>query len=293
MNRILLLGGSGILGSEVLSQLQVRNIDYVSPRSSDLDIRDKYSLERCIADFKPNWIINCAAWTNVDAAEDSFDSALELNSIAVKNIAEIAKKYDCLVIHISTDYVFDGNSSVPYTESAQVNPVNKYGQSKLQGETALLEAFPEGTHIIRTSWLYGVKGKNFVKSILKKALAEARIQVIHDQVGCPTNSEDLARGIIAFLEQKPPAGIYHFSNLGEISWYEFAVRIYELAGCDVRLVEPIASTMNLSKVKRPARSVLSTSKWTALGVTQIVNWNQSLTKIFPRIIESVQREMNL
>jgi len=293
MSRILLLGGSGILGSEVLNQLQVSNIDYVSPRSSDLDIRDRGSLESFIADFKPNWIINCAAWTNVDGAEDSFDSALELNSLAVKNIAEVAKKYECPVVHISTDYVFDGESSDSYSETAPVNPVNRYGQSKLQGETALLEAIPERAYIIRTSWLYGTTGKNFVKSILKNALAEGRIQVIQDQVGSPTNSEDLARGIIALLQQPPPAGIYHFSNLGEISWYEFAVRIYELAGRDVRLVEPIASTIYSSKVKRPSHSVLSTDKWSKTEITKIVEWDDSLAKIFPRILDSVQKETKL
>jgi dTDP-4-dehydrorhamnose reductase len=228
MSRILLLGGSGILGSEVLNQLQVRNIDYVSPKSSDLDIRDRGSFESFIGDFKPNWIINCAAWTNVDGAEDSFDSALELNSAAVKNIAEVAKKYECPVIHISTDYVFDGDSSNPYSETAPVNPVNRYGQSKLQGENALLEAFSEGAYVIRTSWLYGTKGKNFVKTMAKKALNGENARVVDDQEGSPTNARDLAIGVIQLIETQPKPGIQMLEAVVGLNSHRLSTKKREL-----------------------------------------------------------------
>jgi len=293
MSRILLLGGSGILGSEVLNQLQVRNIDYVSPKSSDLDIRDRGSLESFIGDFKPNWIINCAAWTNVDGAEDSFDSALELNSVAVKNIAEVAKKYECPVIHISTDYVFDGDSSDPYSEIALVNPVNRYGQSKLQGETTLLSAYPEGAYIIRTSWLYGIKGKNFVKTIAKKALNGENARVVDDQKGSPTSARDLATGIIRLIETQPKPGIYHYSNTGSCSWFELARLIYEKAGADSNLVEPIPSASLDLKAKRPRYSLLSKEKWNSAGISEIPDWQSSLETLLPEILAEIRESGKL
>jgi len=288
MSRILLLGGSGILGSEVLNQIQVRNLDYLSPKSSDLDIRDRGSLESFIGDFKPNWIINCAAWTNVDGAEDSFDSALELNSVAVKNIAEVAKKYECPVIHISTDYVFGGDSSNPYTETAPVNPVNRYGQSKLQGETTLLGAYPESAYIIRTSWLYGTKGKNFVKTMAKKALNAENARVVDDQEGSPTNARDLAIGIFQLIETQPKPGIYHYSNTGSCSWFELAQAIYEKAGADSNLVEPILSASLDLKAKRPRYSLLSKEKWNSAGISEIPDWESSLETLLPEILAEIR-----
>jgi dTDP-4-dehydrorhamnose reductase len=293
MSRILLLGGSGILGSEVLNQLQVKNIDYVSPKSSDLDIRDRGSLESFIGDFKPNWIINCAAWTNVDGAEDSFDSALELNSAAVKNIAEVAKKYESPVIHISTDYVFDGDSSNPYSETALVNPVNRYGQSKLQGENALQKVFSEGAYIIRTSWLYGTKGKNFVKTMAKKALNAENARVVDDQEGSPTNARDLAIGIIQLIETQPKSGIYHYSNTGSCSWFELAQAIYEKAGADSNLVEPILSASLDLKAKRPRYSLLSKEKWNSAGISEIPDWQSSLETLLPEILAQIRESGKL
>ena len=293
MSPILLLGGSGILGSEVLNLLQVRNIDYVSPRSSDLDIRDRGNLESFIGDFKPNWIINCAAWTNVDGAEDSFYSALELNSVAVKNIAEVAKKYECPVIHISTDYVFDGDSSNPYSETAPVNPVNRYGQSKLQGETTLLGVYPEGAFVIRTSWLYGTRGKNFVKTMAKKALHNESVRVVDDQEGSPTNARDLAIGIIQLIETQPKPGIYHYSNTGSCSWFELAQAIYEKVGADSNLVEPILSTSLDLKAKRPRYSLLSKEKWNSAGISEIPDWQSSLETLLPEILAEIRESGKL
>ena len=161
MGTILLLGGSGILGSEVLQLLQAENLEYTAPNSSDLDIRIKASLIQFVSELKPEWIINCAAWTNVDGAESNFDEARQLNEKAVENLGIAADLFGCKVIHISTDYVFDGESSEPYQEISQVHPLNKYGESKLLGEKVLLEGLPSA-YVVRTSWLYGTSGKNFV-----------------------------------------------------------------------------------------------------------------------------------
>lgn len=289
MNRILLLGGSGILGSEVLVQLQQGNIDYIAPLSSDLDVRNRDNLESYISEFKPNWIVNCSAWTNVDGAEDHFEAALELNAIAVKYIADLANKYGCRVIHISTDYVFDGESSQPYNEDAPVSPINRYGQSKLKGENFLLEVLPDGAYVIRTSWLYGASGKNFVKTMAKKALHNETAKVVDDQEGSPTSAQDLAKGIIELIERKPQPGIYHYSNMGSCTWFELAQSIYKKVGADSKLVSPISSSTLDLKVKRPKYSLLSKEKWKSAGLSEIPKWESSLETLLPEILVEIQK----
>jgi dTDP-4-dehydrorhamnose reductase len=288
MDRVLLLGGSGILGSEVLYQLKARGIDYLAPQSTGLDIRDKVSLENFVLAFKPNWIVNCVAWTNVDGAEVQFESALELNEFAVRNIAEVAKKVKSRVIHISTDYVFDGDSAIPYDEKALASPINNYGKSKLRGEKTLMEVLPTDSYIVRTSWLYGVNGKNFVKSIATKAVGNETARVVDDQIGSPTNARDLAAGIISITERLPVAGIYNFSNLGSCSWFKLAKSIYKGLDSDPKLVEAINSS-NLSLIaKRPKYSLLSKEKWQESGLIDIPEWEWSLKSILPEIIHEIQ-----
>ena len=290
MKKLLVIGGSGMLGSILIAEYKLNAIQFGAPKSTILDNTLQRQVQNYVFNVRPTAIVNCAAWTDVENSEHEYLNACEMNANAVKNVAMAAKETGVPMVHISTDYVFDGSKIGMYSEEDETNPINSYGRSKLIGERNLLEMLPENSYLIRTSWLYGIGGKNFVKSILMKALNQERIQVVQDQVGSPTNSEDLARGIIAMLQEKPLAGIYHFSNIGKISWYEFAVRIYELAGADTQLVEPIGSTVHPSKVKRPAHSVLSTEKWSKAEITKIVDWDESLVQIFPRILESVRKE---
>ncbi len=287
MQRVLLLGGSGILGSEVLLLLQNQNIDYVAPTSSDLDITDKDKVFKFVSDFRPTWIINCAAWTNVDGAESSFEDAIKLNEIAVGNVGVAADLFECKVIHISTDYVFDGESSEPYLETSQVHPLNKYGESKLLGEQALLEALPSA-FVVRTSWLYGVSGKNFVKTIAGKALRREDAKVVSDQVGSPTSARDLAIGILSILKNQPEPGIYNYSNRGSCSWFELAQKIYEIVGANNGLVHPISSGSLSFIAKRPKYSLLSKEKWLSAGLSEVPNWEDSLQLIMPEIISELQ-----
>ena len=283
MNQILLLGGSGILGSEVLRHLNVESYGYVAPTSTDLDIRDNEQLSQFIAGLKPSWIINCAAWTNVDGAESSFKEAREINSIAVENLGTAAGSFGCKVIHISTDYVFDGESSKPYDENSPVNPVNKYGESKLEGENALLSVAPD-SYVIRTSWLYGASGKNFVKTIVGKAIQNEKVWVVNDQVGSPTSSRDLAGAIMSLISNQPEPGIYNYSNDGSCSWFELAQRIYERVGANLSLVLPISSdSLNLI-AKRPRYSLLSIEKWKSLGLAEVPRWEDSLDLLLPEIV---------
>ena len=287
MERILLLGGSGILGSEVLHLLQNEDLDYVAPTSRDLDITNKDQLLKFISEFKPAWIVNCAAWTIVDGAESSFEEARQLNVVTVENLGIAADLFECKVIHISTDYVFDGESSEPYLETSPVHPLNKYGESKLQGERSLLAVLPSA-YVVRTSWLYGILGKNFVKTIAGKALRSEEVRVVDDQVGSPTSARDLATGILSILKNRPEPGIYNYSNRGSCSWFELAQRIYETVGADKGLVHPISSASLSFIAKRPKFSLLSKEKWISAGLSEVPNWEDSLELLLPEIISELR-----
>ena len=287
MNQILLLGGSGILGSDVLRLIDLDGYDYVAPTSTDLDIRDKEQLFKYVSELKPSWIINCAAWTNVDGAESSFQEARGINSIAVENLGTAAGLFGCKIIHISTDYVFDGESSKPYDESSPVNPVNKYGASKLEGENALLAVAPD-SYVIRTSWLYGASGKNFVKTIAGKAIQNEEVRVVNDQVGSPTSARDLAGAIMSLISSQPKPGVYNYSNDGSCSWFELAQRIYERVGANSSLVLPISSDSLNLKAKRPIYSLLSKEKWKSLGLAEVPRWEDSLDLLLPEIVAELR-----
>ena len=288
MSRYLILGGSGMLGSSLLSECRSNEISFVAPSSSVLDIRNQKQTHDYIFQLEPSAIVNCAAWTDVENSETEYQRAFDLNVDGIQNIAMAAKDMGIPVVHISTDYVFDGLKGTKYSEQDETGPINSYGRSKLQGEKVLLEICSDSSYVIRTSWLYGTSGRNFAKSILKKALSKDAIKVVQDQIGSPTNAEDLAEGIISILQVRPTVGIYHFSNLGEVSWYEFAIKLYERSGTDVQLVDPIGSAGYPSKAKRPAHSVLATDKWNAAGLTRICDWEESLSRIFPRLLHSVR-----
>lgn len=290
MTRLLILGSTGILGSEILKEALARSIDSCSPGSKELDIRNLTEVEEIVGSYKPDWIVNCAAWTNVDGAEASPLEALDLNRNAVENIAKAAAKVNCGVIHVSTDYVFDGSSNTGYSEDDATNPINHYGVSKWEGEEALLQERSVRSYIVRTSWLYGVTGKNFVRTMTAKALRGDESKVVSDQVGSPTNARDLAKGIISIIEQRPKVGIYHFANQGSCSWFEFAKKIYDLAGANSELVKPIESTQLHQIAKRPSRSILDTSKWSESQLGTIQPWEEALASLMPEIISTIKLE---
>jgi dTDP-4-dehydrorhamnose reductase len=290
MSRLLILGGSGILGSELTLLAERKGLDYSAPTSTDLDVRDQGTLNSFVSSYKPHWIINCAAWTNVDGAEDFPGEALELNATAVKNIIERALKINCRVIHISTDYVFDGEKKEPYEVSDAPNPINRYGSSKLQGEYYMQDSGLPGHYVIRTSWLYGARGKNFVKTIAKKAIIGDSAAVVADQFGSPTSARDLASGIFQIIETAPESGVYHYSNTGKCSWFDLAQVIYRLTGRDLDLVTPITSEVLTQKAKRPMNSHLSTSKWESSNLSKIRPWKVSLEELLPEILAAVNEE---
>lgn len=277
-----LIGCKGMLGTEVARQLKNNNIDYIG---TDIDV-DITKLE-VLEDFanknsKIDWIINCSAYTAVDKAEDDKDFAALLNNIGPKNISSVAKKINAKMIHISTDYVFDGTGNVPYTEDMDVKPIGVYGQTKADGEKSVIDSGCE-YYIFRTAWLYGYDGRNFVYTMLKLMESKAELSVVSDQKGTPTFAGDLANCIIKTIvsENKIPCGIYHCTDLGEITWYDFACEIYKQGKALGKLsneckINPCSTEEFPTKAKRPAYSVLSKDKiQQALGIT-LPMWNESL-----------------
>ena len=283
MMKILVTGSNGQLGSE-LQQLAptMDGMDFLFTDVDTLDICNKVAIEEFLANQPVDFIINCAAYTAVDKAEDDIEQCYAINRDAVRNLGEVAASIGCKVIHVSTDYVFNGKAYRPYTEDMQIAPNTIYGKSKAEGEEELLRVCMDAV-ILRTSWLYSAFGNNFVKTMLKLGKERETLSVIYDQIGTPTYAADLAVVILEIVRQAIEdestfkTGTYHFSNEGVCSWYDFAVAIHRLAGitCDVR---PIESSAYPAKAPRPFYSVLNKAKLKATFHIPIAHWQDSLGK---------------
>ena len=276
---ILLLGNTGQLGRELEIKLASMSKNYVALARDRCDFTQPKSLREAITTYQPNIIINCAAYTAVDKAESERNTANAINGKAVEVLAEEAKKIDSFLLHISTDYVFDGTKNIPYEESDPTNPINAYGCSKLLGEQAIEETCDRFL-ILRTSWVYGVHGKgNFVKTMLRLGAERKELRVVSDQIGSPTWTGDLANAII----QIPPdlQGIYHYCNSGVASWYDLAIAIFEEAKLldfplKIEQVIPITTHEYPTAAKRPAYSVLSCRKISSTLNIIPLYWRESL-----------------
>lgn len=275
---ILVTGANGQLGMEMRSVSTGSSDHYIFTDVAELDISDESAVERMMGDGHIDVIVNCAAYTNVDKAEEDEATADLLNHRAVEILASAARRHDATLIHISTDYVFDGSSCIPYREDAPTAPIGAYGRTKLAGETAILASGCRYL-IFRTSWLYSPYGKNFVKTMMHLASEKDCLKVVFDQVGTPTYAGDLAALIHKVItdRQLDRQGIYHYSNEGVCSWYDFAVEICRQCGntCDIR---PCHSDEFPSKVKRPHYSVLDKMKVKSVFRTAIPHWRQSLER---------------
>lgn len=277
MENILVIGGGGQLGQclQEVVKSSAQTYNYVFLTEQDLDITNLEHTRQVFGQYQPAYCINCAAYTAVDQAEEDQALAYEINEHAVKRIAETCAQHKTTLIHISTDFVFDGFSGVPLTEESIPGPINVYGMSKLGGERALTATL-DHYFILRTSWLYSEKANNFCKTMLKLAQVKDHLQVIYDQVGTPTYAMDLAKCILHIIQTgNRQYGIYHYSNEGVASWYDFAKAIFELSEVDIE-VTPVNSDAFVTKAKRPHYSVLDKSKVKqALGIT-IPYWRDSL-----------------
>lgn len=280
MANILVTGANGQLGSE-LRKTGFSALDEVFYTDvAELDITDYAAVEKFVKDKEIDTIINCAAYTAVDKAEEEPQLAAKINTEAVTNLARAAAKEGCLLIHISTDYVFDGTGTKPYSEKDKPCPVSVYGKTKLAGEEAILKS--RCFHIIiRTAWLYSSFGNNFVKTILRLASERTEINVVSDQVGSPTYAGDLAAAIVAIMDNEERIeheGIYHYSNEGVCSWYDFAAEIVRLSGKECR-VKPVTTAEYPTKTQRPAYSVLDKSKIKKTFGIEIPAWKDALAKM--------------
>ena len=280
---ILITGANGQLGHEmhnVLADDQRFNAVFTDVAGDNivmLDITDEAAVEQMVCNHNIKVIVNCAAYTAVDAAEDNEPLAARLNADAVGILARVAKRHGARMVHISTDYVFDGQSCIPYTEEMPTCPQSAYGRTKLDGERQLLNALDDDAVILRTAWLYSPYGKNFVKTMLSLGKDKPALKVVFDQVGSPTCAHDLASAIVTVLSAEQwHGGIYHFSNEGVISWYDFTKAIHLLAGITICDVQPCHSDEFPATAHRPAYSVLDKTKFkTTFGVT-VPYWLDSL-----------------
>lgn len=255
------------------------NIQFVFKSSSDLDITNKTDIESVFKTHSFDYCINCAAYTAVDKAETDREFADKVNHIGAKKLAEACKNHDVTLIHISTDFVFDGKSSKAYLESDITNPLGVYGETKLKGEQAITTAL-EQHFIIRTSWLYSEFGNNFLKTMLRLADQRDEIGVVGDQVGSPTYAKDLAEVTLQLIESKNKAyGIYHYSNEGEISWYDFAKEIFRLSNSSIKL-NKIETKDYPTPATRPKYCVLDTSNIENVLGLRIPNWKSSLVRAY-------------
>jgi dTDP-4-dehydrorhamnose reductase len=278
MINILVTGSKGQLGSS-LQSLENKFSDYnlLFTDIEELDLVNYAEVENYITAHKINVVINCAAYTNVDQAEVEYLIADTINNLAVENLARIAKKFHLKLIHISTDYVFDGNSLEPYTESDKPNPKTVYGLTKMKGEQAIQKLNPPDSLIIRTSWLYSAYGRNFVKTILKLSNEKEKISVVSDQIGSPTCANDLALVILQMIPliKNKSVQIYHYANKGKCSWFQFADEIVTFSGHSC-IVEPIPSEAFETKANRPKFSLLNTKKIESAFHLDIPYWKDSL-----------------
>jgi dTDP-4-dehydrorhamnose reductase len=279
---ILITGANGQLGNElkVVSQ-NFYGYDFIFTDVDSLDITSSEKTSEFIARTKPDWIINCAAYTAVDKAETEPELAMLINGTAVKNIAEAISGTDCRFIHVSTDYVYDGKSNVPYNEQVAPNPQSSYGRSKLAGEKfALLHP---GSMVIRTSWLYSTFGNNFVKTILRHGAEKESLTVVYDQTGTPTYAADLAEAIMHVVsgvirnQIAMKSGVFNYSNEGVCAWYDFACEIIKEGGLKCNII-PVLSSEYKQIAQRPIYSVLDKGKIKDNYGVKIPHWRDSLTK---------------
>jgi len=284
---ILITGSNGQLGNEMrlISGSYSNRYDFIFTDVEELDITNIDDLNNFFSGTKIDFIVNCAAYTAVDKAEDDVELCYKINCFAVENLAKIARQLNIKIIHISTDYVFNGKNYLPYTETMPVNPVSVYGKSKLEGEQILQKICADSV-IIRTSWLYSSFGNNFVKTMLRLGKERETLNVVFDQIGTPTYAADLAAAIMQIIDfEKFIGGIYHFSNEGAVSWYDFTKAIHRIAGISTCKVLPIESKDYPVRTPRPFFSVLNKSKIKQTFKIEIPYWEDSLRVCIGKILK--------
>lgn len=271
----LILGGGGMLGTDL--RALVRERDTVAPSSAEVDIRDAAAVAEAVRDV--DVVVNAAAYTRVDDAESDEDAARAINATGAENVARAAADAGATLVHLSTDYVFDGRADQPYREDAPRSPLGAYGRTKAEGEERVLAAHPEA-YIVRTAWLYGAGGGNFPRTMLSLATQRDTVSVVTDQVGQPTWTRDLAGWILDLVRVRPEPGIYHGTNGGTASWFAFARAVFENAGLDPERVVPTDAASFPRPAPRPMYSVLGHAAWTRAALDTPRDWREALDDAF-------------
>ena len=277
--RWLIVGAGGQLGSDLL--LALEGFDVVGLTRADLDVTDGDAVARAVTAVVPSVIVNAAAYTAVDAAETDEANASVANAIAPALLAAAAKATGARLVHVSTDYVFAGEATTPYDEGAQTDPRSAYGRTKLEGERAVMRELSDA-YIVRTAWVYGAVGNNFVKTMARLEHERETVSVVDDQRGSPTWSYHLAQALVALGTSTAPGGIYHCTNAGETTWFGFTRAIFEELGADPDRVLPTTTTAFPRPAPRPAYSVLGNRRWLEAGLAPLPHWRDALHEAFAR-----------
>lgn len=292
INVWVVLGGNGQLGRSFGDVLNDSSHDHQLLGRGDLDVSNREDVEHRLSTIAPDVIINCAAWTAVDDAEDHKSEAHLINAEGARNVARVAHGLNARLVQISTDYVFAGNDDGPYLEHSSTNPVSVYGASKLAGEEAVLEEHNRGSLVVRTAWLYSRYGSNFVKTMVRRALSKSEVRVVNDQFGQPTNAGDLARHVVELVENRKATGVFHGTNSGSASWYDLTVAIYRHLGVNEGLVNPVDSSAYPTKARRPRNSVLGHNRTLEFEIEPMRSWDLALSNSIESIVEEVKNEVD-
>jgi dTDP-4-dehydrorhamnose reductase len=269
--RLVITGAAGMLGRDVVNAATLAGHDLTALARPELDITDARAVKDAVVAARPDAVINCAAWTDVDGAESSREAALAVNGVGAGNVAAAAAAAGALIVHVSSDYVFDGSKGTPYVESDTTNPLSEYGSTKLAGELAVAQAAPGSHCIVRSSWLFGVGGKSFPATILRLAVERDELTVVDDQVGCPTFTGHLAQALVKLAADGLGTGVLHVAGGGQCSWHELAQEIVWRAGAQCE-VKPGRTADRGRPAPRPAFSVLRTER----GAPQLPDWQEGL-----------------
>lgn len=282
--RALVTGVKGQLGYDVVNELTKRGHEAVGVDIEEMDITEKESVDKVITDANVDTVIHCAAYTAVDAAEDNIELCRKVNAEGTENVAKVCKKLDLKMIYISTDYVFNGQGTRPWEPDDEREPLNVYGQTKYEGELAVEQNLTK-YFIVRIAWVFGVNGKNFIKTMLNLGKTRDRLTVVKDQIGSPTYTYDLARLLVDMAESEK-YGRYHATNEGLCSWYEFACEIFRQAGISIE-VAPVTSEEYPAKAKRPFNSRMSKDKLTKNGFEKLPSWQDALNR-YLKVLGEIQ-----
>jgi dTDP-4-dehydrorhamnose reductase len=284
MSRWLIAGAGGMLGRDLTAALQAGGEDVIGLTRQDLDISDERAVRAALRDRRPDLVVNCAAWTAVDDAEAHEDEALGVNGRGPAHLAAGCAASGSLLVHMSTDYVFRGDARRPYSEHDPADPRTAYGRTKLAGEQAVLKVLPEAGYVVRTAWLYGAHGPNFVRTMIRLEGERPSVDVVADQRGQPTWTADVAGQVIALIRSRAAAGVYHATSSGEATWFELAREVFRLLGADPGRVRATTTGAFPRPAPRPAYSVLGHDGWAGAGIEPIGDWRPALRRAFPALV---------